>query len=265
MKIGFVQFAPIFGAVKENLAKAEMLLNNLDGELAVLPEFFNTGYLFSTNDEVARLAEEAPDGMTTAMLISVARKKNIYIVAGLPERAGDLFYNSAVIVSPQGFAGVYRKTHLFFEERLFFTPGNSGLNVFDIGTCKIGVMVCFDWFFPESMRVLALKGADVICHCANLVLPYCQDAMVTRCLENGVFAVTANRTGSDVRSGKRLDFTGASQITGRKGEIIHRASSKEDEVLSIDIDVLAASNKQLNEYNNLFKDRRCDYYGEIMR
>jgi predicted amidohydrolase len=88
------------------------------------------------------------------------------------------------------------------EEALWFCPGDRDFPVFDIGPCKIGIMICFDWFFPESMRILSLKGADVICHSANLVLPFCQDAMVTRCLENHVFAITANRIGMENRGGK---------------------------------------------------------------
>ena len=260
MKIGFVQFAPIFGEVEANLKKAEKLLDSFDGELAVLPEFFNTGYLFTSHDEVATYAEEIPTGATTNMLLNVARKKNICIVAGLPEREGNEFYNSAVVVNKNGVVGTYRKTHLFFEEKLFFSAGNSGFNVFDLGTCKIGVMICFDWFFPESMRTLALKGADIICHCANLVLPFCQDAMRTRCLENRVFAVTANRTGFDTNGGKQMHFTGASQITDKNGEILFRASAENDEVSYIDIDVTSARDKQLNEFNNLFLDRRQDHY-----
>ena len=86
------------------------------------------------------------------------------IVAGLPERAGAACYNSAVVVGPSGFIGCYRKTHLFFEETLFFTPGDTGFQVWDIGLAKIGVMICFDWYYPEAARTLALKGAEIICH-----------------------------------------------------------------------------------------------------
>ena len=94
-------------------------------------------------------------------------------MAGLPERAGAHCFNSAVVVGPKGFIGCYRKTHLFFEETIFFTPGDTGFHVWDIGVAKVGVMICFDWFYPEAARTLALQGADIIAHPSNLVLPHC--------------------------------------------------------------------------------------------
>jgi len=99
-----------------------------------------------------------------------------------------------VLTGPDGVIGIYRKTHLFSEEKLYFTPGNTGFRVWETGICRIGIMICFDWFFPESMRSLTLQGAEVIAHPANLVLPHCPGAMPVRCLENGVYAVTAKNT-----------------------------------------------------------------------
>ncbi|MFO0767873.1 MAG: nitrilase-related carbon-nitrogen hydrolase [Nitrospiraceae bacterium] len=101
--------------------------------------------------------------------------------------------------------GCYRKTHLFFEETLFFDPGDSGFQVWDVGGAKVGVMICFDWFYPESARTLALMGADIIAHPSNLVLPHCPDSMVTRCLENRVFSITANRIGRARLGAARID------------------------------------------------------------
>ena len=118
---------------------------------------------------------------------------------------------------PQGFIGCYRKTHLFFEETLFFTPGDTGFHVWDIGPAKIGIMVCFDWYYPESARTLALKGADIIRHPSNLVLPNCPDSMPVRCLENRVFAVTCNRIGNEARGGKdQLTYIGNSEVVTPK-------------------------------------------------
>jgi predicted amidohydrolase len=125
-------------------------------------------------------------------------------------------------------------------------------------------MICFDWFFPESARILALKGADIICHCANLVLPFCQDGMITRCLENRVFAVTANRTGNENRGEKYLAYTGRSQITGPEGNLLYRASAGADEIGVADIDVRLARNKRLNVYNHLLNNRRTDMYGDLV-
>ena len=264
MKIGFVQFNPVFGNVDENLARAASLVGGVKADLLVLPELFNTGYLFTSRKEAQDLAEEVPGGRTTEALARMAKKNGAHIVAGIAERDGDRIYNAAVLVAPGAHVATYRKIHLFFEEKLWFDPGDRELEVFDIGACRVGVMVCFDWFFPETTRILALKGADVICHSANLVLPYCQGAMITRCLENRVFAVTCNRTGSEQRGGKTLNYTGRSQIVDPRGNVLYRAGQETDEVHVAEVDVTAARDKQLNEHNNLFSDRRPQFYGALV-
>jgi predicted amidohydrolase len=193
--------------------------------------------------------------------LEIARDRRMTLVAGLAERDGDRCYNSAVAVGPDGLIGCYRKVHLFFEETLFFSPGDGGFQVWDIGTARIGVMVCFDWFYPESARTLALKGADIICHPSNLVLPYCPDAMVTRCLENRVFSITANRIGSETRGGKNtLTFIGHSEVVTPRGEILRRAPRDRADIAVVEIDPSQARNKSVNAYNDLFRDRRPSAY-----
>jgi predicted amidohydrolase len=265
MKVGFIQFDPVFGDIEGNIDTVKRLADSADADLFVLPELFNTGYLFTSHEEVAELSEEIPSGRTTEALSDLSRKKNAWIVAGLAERSGKNFYNSAVLVGPDGYRATYRKIHLFFEETVWFNPGDGEFQVYDIGGCTIGIMICFDWIFPESMRVLSLMGADVICHSANLVLPFCQDAMKTRCLENRVFAVTANRTGTEERGGKSLYYTGKSQITGTRGNVLFQAGEGIEEVGIVEIDVNEARNKEVNEYNNLFDDRRTDFYSALLK
>ena len=260
MKAAFIQFNPVFGEVKENIKKAVKLIKMTEADIIVLPELFNTGYLIISKEEAFDLAESLPGGKTTEALSVVAREKKAHIVAGLIERQDENLFNSAVVISPSGYLGKYRKIHLFNEEKLWFQPGDLGFNVFDIGICKIGVMICFDWFFPESMRTLTLKGADLICHSANLVLPFCQDAMKTRCLENRVFAVTANRTGEENRDGKRCHYTGRSQITGPDAKIMYQAGAETEEIGVAEIDLNLSRNKNLNSYNHIFVDRREDFY-----
>lgn len=260
MKIGFVQFDPALGKVDENLDRAVTLISGIQADLLVLPELFNTGYFFSSREEVDGLAEPVPDGRTTRVLMRISRERRTWIAAGLAEKGRDGIFNSSVLVSPSGYVFKYRKIHLFNEEKLWFRPGDLGFITVDTGECSLGLMVCFDWFFPESVRTLALRGADIICHCANLVLPYCQDAMVTRCLENRVFAVTANRTGEDRAGDRVLKFTGGSQITGPGGEILYRAQTGSVETKVVEIDIAAARRKRINEYNDLFTDRRPEFY-----
>jgi predicted amidohydrolase len=261
MKAGFYQFNPSFGKKEENIDKVISATGNADIDLLVLPEFFATGYQFTHCSEVAQLAEPVPDGYTTRTLSLLSRKNNMYIAAGLPEMHEDKFYNSAILTGPEGFIGVYRKTHLYFEENLYFSPGDTGFRVWDTKAGRIGIMICFDWFFPEAMRTLALTGADIVAHPSNLVLPYCPDSMPLRCLENRVFAITANRTGTENRKeGSSLLFIGKSEIVSPKGEILVRAPEAEEALMVTDIDPTASRNKTLNSFNDIFKDRRPEMY-----
>lgn len=264
MKVGFYQFSPAFGEKEKNINKVVTAIKDTDSHLLVLPEFFATGYQFISKDEVDDLSEQVPKGPTTEALIELSHEKNIYIVAGLPERAGDKFYNSAVFTGPEGFIGSYRKTHLFSEETLYFTPGDTGFRVWDTKIGRIGIKICFDWFFPESMRSLALLGAEVVAHPSNLVLPFCPDSMPVRCLENRVFAVTANRIGTEHRKpDQSLTFIGKSEVVSPRGEILVRASDDEEALMSVAIDPTTARDKVLNQYNDLLKARRPDLYGPL--
>ncbi|MFQ5579562.1 MAG: nitrilase-related carbon-nitrogen hydrolase [Nitrospiria bacterium] len=269
MKVGFVQMDSHFGAVEKNLEKAVGLISMKKSDLWVLPELFNTGYQFVSKKEISDLSEPVPGGPTTQALISLAKDRKTSIVAGLVERSGRALYNASVLVGPKGLIGVYRKIHLFYEEKQWFTPGNLPFKVYPVGyrskkggtlRARIGMMICFDWIFPESMRSLALLGADIICHPANLVLPYCPDAMVTRSLENHVFAVTANRVGTEARSKESLTYIGRSEVVDPSGGILFRASDKKEEASVISIDPKLARNKKLNRFNDLLKDRRERYY-----
>ncbi len=262
MKAGFYQTETLFGEKDRNLQRVLERLEVIKADLIVLPEFFATGYQFTDIEEVEALSELVPDGMTTKALVEISRKRDIFIVAGLPEKTEDgRYYNSAVLTGPDGFIGLYRKSHLFFEEKLFFSPGDTGFRVWDTDIGKIGIMICFDWFFPESMRTLALQGAEVVAHPANLVLPYCPDSMPTRCLENRVFSITANRIGLEKRGGKPpLRFIGQSEVVGPDGKIIVRASSDKEEIILIDIDPKEAKEKRINQFNDLLLDRRPDLY-----
>jgi predicted amidohydrolase len=261
MKAGFFQFNPAFGEKEHNMDRVFSALENVDADLLVLPEFFATGYQFISQEEAASLSEPVPAGYTTTCLMELSRRKNMYIVAGLPEQAGGQFFNSAVLTGPDGFIGVYRKTHLFFEEKCYFTPGDTGFRVWDTKAGRIGIMICFDWFFPESMRTLALMGADIVCHPSNLVLPYCPSAMPVRCLENRIFSITANRTGTENRNKKQsLTFIGQSLIVSPGGAVLAKAPAEEESLMIVRTDLMQARNKSLNNLNNLFEDRRPDMY-----
>lgn len=245
---------------KNNFQTVKRLIKTEQADLWVLPELFNTGYLFESKHELNNLAENIPNGETTYFLIELANSFKTTIVAGLAEKNNNDFYNSAIAVNKNGLVGLYRKIHLFDSEKKWFKPGDLPFQVWNIGLAKIGMMICFDWIFPESTRTLALKGADIICHPTNLVMPYCQNAMVTRCLENRIFAITANRIGMEQRGNQQLKFTGASQITNYNGDILYRGSTDNEEVSVVEINPHLTRDKKINENNDLFGDRRPEMY-----
>jgi len=261
MKVGFVQNNPLFGAIENNLARVASVLAEQSADLFVLPELFTTGYQFIDREEAFKLAEPIPGGLTTQTLASLAKNINAFIVGGIAEREGDNIYNSAVIAGPRGYLGKYQKAHLFDTEKDIFAPGKTPLEVFDTGFARVGIMICFDWRFPETARTLALKGADIIAHPANLVLKHCPEAMITRCLENRIFIITADRVGVEERiPGQSLTFMGQSQVVAPDGEVLYRASIDQEEVRILDIDITQARDKCITPHNHLFEDRREDLY-----
>ena len=261
MRVGFIQNNPVFGKIGYNLSKIEPLLSQHTVDLMVLPELFSTGYHFLNQKEALRHSEPIPEGPTTQTLIRICNKNKTSIIAGIAERYGNRSYNSAVIIGPNGYLGKYRKIHLFDTEKKCFEKGDLPLKVFNIGSARVGVMICFDWRFPETARTLSLIGADLIAHPSNLVLPHCPQAIITRCLENRIFIVTANRVGTEKRTpNNSLNFIGQSQVVDPDGNILCRASKKQEETNIVDIDIEKSRNKYINSSDNLFTDRRPDLY-----
>jgi predicted amidohydrolase len=260
MNIAVVQTDPTFGNVTHNLDQAIALMGSTRADLYVLPELFASGYNFETKDEVRSFAEPFQRGPVYQALAEFATKRKTTVVYGFPERDGDEVYNSATLVSCESSVGLYRKLHLFDREKLVFAPGNLPFQVFPTAVGSVGLMICFDWYFPESMRTLALRGAHIVAHPSNLVLPHCPDSMPVRCRENRVFAATANRVGKEDRGGVSLSFIGQSQITSPRGEILVRASATSAEIHTCTIEPKEATNKRVTELNDLLEDRRPEFY-----
>ncbi len=261
MKIAAVQFAPEFGNVSANLQRIAELVRQSEADLYVLPELGTTGYQFLDREEAISLAEAIPGGPTVRYLEALARKLGAQIVASLAERAGDRLFISAAVIGPTGLVGVYRKTHLFRREKELFSPGDTGFQVFAVGPARIGVLICFDWIFPEAARCLALQGAEVIAQPANLVLPWCQQAMVIRSLENRVFTVVANRCGEECRlPGEPVVFTGRSQIVSPQGTILAALGPTDEGLALAECDLALARDKHATPENDLVADRRPELY-----
>jgi predicted amidohydrolase len=261
VKIGFFQFQPRHGDPAANLDLITNVLSDSQFDLVVLPELASTGYLFDDPRELEALSEPSSgSGSFLSSLIEIARRHRACIVSGFSERAPEGVFNSAAALDGNGVLCVYRKVHLFNTEKELFQPGNNGFPVFYFNQVCIGMMICFDWVFPESARSLALKGAQIICHPANLVLPLCQNAMVVRSLENAVFSITANRVGSETGQGLSLRFTGKSQIISPKGEVLTRAAEDGQSLTFVDIDPQNALDKRFSPGNDLFSDRQPGQY-----
>jgi predicted amidohydrolase len=263
MKVGFIQFAPALTDRDECIRRIDPLLSRCAGaDLLVLPELCNSGYNFPSREASWRASEEIGNSVFIRFLETRCKQLGFHVVSGFCEREGEALFNSAVLVGPEGLLGKYRKLHLFLNEKDHFQPGNAGLPVFDLGFCRVGMLVCFDWFFPEVWRILALEGADIICHPANLVLPgLAQRAIPIHALTNRVFVATCNRTGSE----GDLHFTGLSLIADPKGEVLAQGSEAGTDVLIREVDVNRARDKNITPRNHLFQDRRPGEYGSLTK
>jgi 5-aminopentanamidase len=258
LRAAVVQTDPVFGEVVRNV-EAALALVPAGCDLAVLPELFATGYQFVDRAEALALAEPVPDGPTCRRLRAFAADRGTTLVAGLAERLGEQVFNSAVLVRPDGSHELYRKVHLFWDEKLVFAPGDLGFPVFAACGTTVGIMICFDWIFPEAARTLALRGAQVICHPSNLVLPHCPQSMPVRALENRLYTLTANRVGHEHRTATPLTFIGNSRIITPDAETIAGCGEKEAAAVAADLD-LALCDKNLTPRNDLFADRRPGFY-----
>jgi len=259
MKIALIQFKPAFLDLEKNMTRATKLLENISADIAVFPELFLSGYTFSHADQARDCAFPIEEGPLSPLL-RISRDKSMAICGGYAEMDGRNLYNSAFFMANGQLADNYRKVHLFNQEKRYFTPGNQGFKVFDFRGTTLGMMICFDWLFPEAARSLALQGAQVILHPANLVLPFCQQAMFARALENRVFIVTVNRIGTETFGKERNTFTGQSQIVTPQGDYLVRLSKAREQVEVADIDPDLALEKNITPFNHVMEDRRRGQY-----
>ena len=274
VRVACVQMEPVVGEKAMNLDKTLRLIEQAadqGAELIVLPELASSGYVFESREEAFELAEEVPDGPTVKAWADAARRRGLYISAGIAEREGASLYNSAAIVGPEGHIGTFRKVHLWNEENLFFEPGNLGFPVFRTPIGRLGAIICYDGWFPESYRLLALQGADIICVSTNWVPIPGQDptreAMANiLCMgaahTNSVFIAAADRVGTE----RGQPFIGQSLIVSYTGWPIAGPASREgEEILLAECNLADARRKRnWNEYNQVLRDRRGDVYDEML-
>jgi len=274
VRVACVQMEPKVGEKTNNLTSsldriAEAGAKNSD--LVVLPELCNSGYVFESRTEAFALAESIPDGPTTQAWAKAAAEHNLYLVAGIAERVEDVLYNSAILIGPKGHIGTFRKVHLWNAENLFFEPGNVGFPVFKTPIGRIGMAICYDGWFPETYRLCALAGADIVCVPTNWVPIPGQapgrEAMANLLVMaashcNSLFIAAADRIGVE----REQHFEGQSLITSYTGwPIAGPASRDKEEIIYADIDMQDARRKRnWNDFNQVLRDRRTDVYDEML-
>lgn len=272
--VSCIQMHPAIGDVAGNVARSVALIEKAaarGADLVVLPELANSGYMFASRREAFALAESIPDGPTTRAWIDAAARHQLHIVAGICERAGTRLYNSAVVIGPDGHIGTFRKVHLWNEELLHFESGDLGFPVFDTRLGRIGVGICYDCWFPETFRLAALQGADIVCVPTNWVpIPgqaEGREAMANILVmaaahSNSIFIACADRVGTE----RGQPFEGQSLIVAHTGWPVAGPASREDEEILVARVNLGEARRQRswNAFNQVLRDRRSDVYGEML-
>ncbi|PWE45370.1 nitrilase family protein [Pseudomonas prosekii] len=278
VRVAVVQFDPQVGlenreANLRNTLDLALQAANDGANLIVLPELSTTGYFFNNRQDAFAHSEAVPAGPTVQSWVNFARQHNVYLVAGLTERDGAQLFNTGVLVGPDGFIGKYRKAHLWNLEKLWFTPGNTGFPVFDTPIGRIGLLICWDIWFPEVPRILSQQGADIICSLNNWVWtppPLFDEAgkcmasylTMTAAHVNNVFIAAASRIGEE----RGARYLGCSLIAGTNGWPIGQvASADKQEILFADIDLTSSRSAPIwNSLNDLHRDRRADMYDAML-
>ena len=241
VNVALAQISCKVGDKDYNIRKIERYIKQAkknQASLIVFPELALTGY--SCRDLVYELAEPIP-GPSVYRLETIAKKENMHIVLGMLEKSGkatNVLYNTAVLISPKGFIGKYQKMHLpthsVFEEKRYFRGGYQ-TPVFDTSIGKLGLIICYDVFFPEITRLLRLKGAQlVICISASPSVRrgFFEVLTTARALENTMFLAYVNLVG--IEDG--LQFWGGSRMIAPSGKIIAQAKYDEDDIVAAQID-----------------------------
>jgi N-carbamoylputrescine amidase len=272
--VACLQFEPVVGMKEHNIALGLSQIEAAAAQgatLIVLPELSNSGYMFATREEAFAAAEPVPGGPTCAAWIAAAQRLGVTLVAGIAERDGDVLYNAAVVIGPAGYIGCFRKVHLWNAENLFFEPGNLGFPVFRTPHGRIGVAICYDMWFPETFRLQALQGADIVCVPTNWVPIPGQapgrEAMATvlamaAAHSNSLFIACADRIGTE----RGQPFEGQSLIVGCTGwPVAGPASREREEIVLAAIDLGDARRaRNWNDFNQVLRDRRTDVYDEML-
>ena len=266
VRVACAQYAVHKGEPAHNLERSLEFIRRAVAEgagLVILPELATSGCDFASRRDAFSLAEEFPDGPTIRAWREEAGRSGIFVVGGFLEREGGALFNSAVILGP-GVAGRYRKTHLWDGEKRLYKPGRD-LPVFDTALGKIGLLICYDAWFPEAARALALKGAQILCVPSNAPDDWVPEEqrvggltmLNVHCMAhanaNRLFVAAANRVGDG--------YLGRSCIIDVKGGVLALGGTTGERLLLADVDLdRARREKELTGTSHAFGDRNPAVY-----
>jgi predicted amidohydrolase len=266
LKVGVAQIFPQFKDKEQNLEKIESFLKQAkkaEVELTVFPECTLTGYAYSGRSEIRDIAEPVP-GPSAKKVEMMCRKMEVWTVIGLIEDFEGEFYNTAVLIGPGGIAVKYQKTHLPYQGAdRFVTKGRGPLRIHDTSIGKMGLTICYDIFFPETVRVLTLQGLELLIvptNWAQGVEFYVDSLCRSRAIENHINLIAANRVGQE----DEFKFYGRSQIIDCKGKMLAQAG-KEEELIMAEVDLGESQKKHIVRIPkkweiDYLKDRRPELY-----
>jgi predicted amidohydrolase len=261
--VACVQLSPVIGDYEGNQRAVRGAIARAGADLVVIPELATSGYVFESAEEARSLAR--PAGEALAPWIEAAGAAGCVVAGGFAEIDGDVVFNSGAIVDGSGVLAVYRKLHLWDREKLFFTPGSELPPVVDTPAGRLGVCVCFDVEFPEIVRGLALRGAELVCVPTNWPdegRPDGERPMeVVRAMaaasSSRVFIAAADRCGPE----RGVDWVGGSAILAPSGfPLAGGQASTEPALRTAACELAEARDKRIGERNDVFADRRVDVY-----
>ncbi len=279
MKVAAIQMS-MSTMYEENIAKADKMVQEAaakGAKLILLPELFERRY-FCQIEDYARFdyAEDAENSKTLSHFSALAKKLSVVLPISFFEKKNAAYFNSIAIFDTDGsLKGIYRKSHIptgqCYEEKFYFSPGDTGFKVFQTSVGKIGIGICWDQWFPETARILALKGAEILLFPTAIgsepVLPkdskaHWQNAMIGHAAANVIPVVAANRVGREDDVNSTMTFFGSSFITNQYGEKLSELGREEEGIIYSEFDLQAIDDERRGW--GVFRDRRIDLYSPLL-
>jgi len=267
--------------IQSNVEKAINLIHksaDLGAQIILLQELFETPYFcIDTKNEHFELAKKLSDQPTIKKMQTIAKEREVVLPISFFEKSGLVYFNSIVIIDADGsIIGHYRKSHIpdfpLYEEKFYFSPGDTGFRVFETKFAKIGIGICWDQWFPEAARVMALMGAELLLYPtaigSEMDKPdldsknHWQNTMRGHAAANIMPVIASNRIGQESSNDLSMEFYGSSFISNHLGELVSEADRESEKIIThtFDLDLI----KQYRRDWGVYRDRRTDLYNEIL-